>query len=158
MNTELKNELIHHVINTINDNDLDTFEDLHFHAFNEDYYIIGYYQAEQWLKQHDISPFEAIVDVIEWEDQVFGESHLKPEDINAEKIVNLYVYIKGEELLSEFDLVQDVSDLLKDLEGDLVWIKSKYSTLVQVSKYGQRTIITGDILNALMSEKPGDQE
>jgi hypothetical protein len=120
MNTSLRNELLNHVIDTIKDQDITDLDELHYHAFNEDYYIIGYYQAEQWLKRHDISPFEAIVDVIEWEDQVFGESHLKPEDINAEKIVNLYVYIKGEELLSEFDLVQDVSDLLKDLEGDLV--------------------------------------
>ena len=119
MKGSIKQELLSHVINTINDNDLDTFEELHFHAFNEDYYIIGYYQAEQWLKQHDISPFKAIAEVIEWEDQVFGESHLKPEDINAEKIVNLYVYAIGEELLSDYDLDQDVSGLLKDLEDDL---------------------------------------
>ena len=26
-------------------------EDLHHKVFNEDYYIIGYYQAEQWLIQ-----------------------------------------------------------------------------------------------------------
>jgi hypothetical protein len=38
----------------------DNKEDWHFHAFNEDYYIIGYYEAEQWLKGHNISPFEAI--------------------------------------------------------------------------------------------------
>ena len=67
----------------------------------------------------DINPFEAIADVIEWENAAFGEVTLNPEDINAEKIVNLYVIIKGEELLSEYDLDQDVSELLKNLEGDL---------------------------------------
>jgi hypothetical protein len=119
MKDTLKNELLNHVISTIEDQAIDTLDDLHFKAFNEDYYIIGYYQAEQWLKQHDINPFEAIADVIEWENAAFGEVTLNPEDINAEKIVNLYVIIKGEELLSEYDLDQDVSELLKNLEGDL---------------------------------------
>tara|TARA_R110002020_G_scaffold460429_1_gene678914 strand:- start:256 stop:444 length:189 start_codon:yes stop_codon:yes gene_type:complete len=35
-------------------------EDWHFYLFNEDYYIIGSYKAEQWLKRHEVSPFEAI--------------------------------------------------------------------------------------------------
>ena len=119
LNTTVNQELLSHIIDTIEDQDLTDFDDLHFHAFNEDYYIIGYFQAEQWLKKHDISPFEAIADIIEWEQFTIGESMLKPEDINAEKIANLYVYIKGEELLSDFDLEQTQSDLINDLKESL---------------------------------------
>ena len=119
MKNTLKNELLSHIIDTIKDQDITDLDELHYHAFNEDHYIIGYYNAEQWLKHHEISPFEAIADVVEWQNAAFGEVTLEPEDINAEKIVNLYVYIKGEELLSEYDLDQDVSELLKNLEGDL---------------------------------------
>ena len=119
MNNTLKNELLSHVIDTIKDQELAEFDELHFHAFNEDHYIIGYYNAEQWLERHGVTAWEAIGAVLDWEAEVFGETHLTSEDINAEKIVNLYVYIKGEELLSEYDLDQDVSELLKNLEGDL---------------------------------------
>jgi len=115
MNNTLKTELLEHIINTIKDQQLTDFEELHFHAFNEDYYIIGYYNAEQWLKQHDISAFEAISAVMEWEQNAFGELTLKPEDINSETIVNKYVYTFGENLLAEFDLDQDQESLLFDL-------------------------------------------
>lgn len=116
MNIKLKNELLDHIINTISDQELTDFEELHYHAFNEDYYIIGYYQASEWLKKHDIGEFEAIADIIEWERDNFGEVTLKSEDINSEKIVNMYVYFKGEELLSEFDLEQSPKLLLEELQ------------------------------------------
>lgn len=119
MNTSLRNELLNHVIDTIKDQDITDLDELHYHAFNEDYYIIGYYQAEQWLKHHEINPFEAIADVIEYQQTNFGIDAIDKDDINAEKIVNLYVYALGEELLSDYDLDQDVSGLLKDLKGDL---------------------------------------
>ncbi|MDC0600084.1 hypothetical protein OAO65_02120 [Flavobacteriales bacterium] len=115
----MRNELIQHVIDTIQDQQLTTLEDLHFHAFNEDYYIVGYYNAEQWLVKHDISAFEAIGGVIDWEIENLGETQLNEDNMNAEHVVNLYVYMKGEELLSEFDLDQEPSDLLIDLKEAL---------------------------------------
>ena len=115
MNNTLRIELLEHIINTIKDCDITNFEELHHEAFNTDYYIIGYYNAEQWLKQHDISAFEAIADIIEWERDNFGEVTLKSEDINAESIVNKYVYTLGENLLAEFDLDQDQDSLLDNL-------------------------------------------
>lgn len=79
----------------------DNKEDWHFHAFNEDYYIIGYYKAEQWLKGHNISPFEAIETVKEYEQENFGEVHTKFD--NAESVVNMYAYILGEQIIQEMD-------------------------------------------------------
>lgn len=115
----LRDELLHHVINTIKDQQLTNFDELHYHAFNEDYYIIGHYRADQWLKSHDISPWEAIEKVIEWEQGVIGEVCLKPEAINSEKIVNMYAFILGEELLSEFDLDQSPEDLIEALTDEI---------------------------------------
>jgi len=100
MNNELKAELKAHIIDTI-DNLGDDFSDLHYYAFNEDYYIIGYYQASEWLKRHDIDAFEAIDEVITYEKDNFGETNTA---INSEAIVNMYAYIKGEDLINSLDI------------------------------------------------------
>ncbi len=91
-------------------------EDLHQVLFNEDYYIIGYWSASQWLKKHDYDPFEAIAEVIEFEQNTFGEVNLKADDINSEKIVNLLAYFLGENLLSEFDTSASGADLLEEMK------------------------------------------
>ena len=115
MKTSIRTELLNHVIDTIKDQELDSFEDLHFHAFNEDYYIIGHYAASEWLKIHALDDFEVIGDIIDWERGTFGEVNLSASDINPERIVNLYVYIMGERLLSEFNLDQERDSLLIEL-------------------------------------------
>ena len=110
MNNSIKQELLAHLIETVeNSDDSNTnFEDLHHEAFNEDYYIIGYYQASQWLKSHDVDAFEAIAYVIEQELNYLGESNLSPADINSEKIVNLLVYFAGFDVMPNCDL-SDIS-------------------------------------------------
>ena len=88
------------------------FAELHNYAFNEGYYIIGYHNAKKWLESHDIDCFDAIREVVEYEINTFGENQLKPEDINSERIVNLYVYFKGEELINNLDC--DINDITKE--------------------------------------------
>lgn len=73
-------------------------EEMHHEVFNSDYYIIGYYQAEQWLKSHDLSVFEAQRTVKEYEEMHFG--YAKHYD-NAESLVNMLVYIYGEQVMYE---------------------------------------------------------
>lgn len=78
----MRNELIRHIIDTITGNEcMHEFEDLHHEAFNADYYVIGYY--------------------------------------NAERIVNLYVYYQGQDILNEFDLYQSRDDVLTELREAL---------------------------------------
>ena len=72
-------------------------DDIHHYAFNEDYYIIGTYQAEQWLADH---VFEVIGIIQEYEDMQFGESVTDLGD--SEKVVNMYAYIVGEEVVNEW--------------------------------------------------------
>lgn len=45
----IKEELKQHIEDNINYYD-GCIDDLHHHLFNEDYYLIGYYNCEQWLK------------------------------------------------------------------------------------------------------------
>jgi hypothetical protein len=93
----IKTELKEYIKDNINDFDCHD-DDLHHNLFNMDYYIIGYYQAEQWLKKHDISVFEGIEFVQDYERNNFGDDAVQTYD-NAEKLVNMIVYIIGEELI-----------------------------------------------------------
>ena len=74
--------------------------EIHHKLFNQDYYIIGYYQAEQWMLQHNITAFKGIEYVHDYESFHFGE---KRNYNDAEALVNMIVYIKGEELLHELE-------------------------------------------------------
>ena len=122
MNETIKVELLNHLIETVknSDNERTDFEELHHEAFNEDYYIIGYYQASEWLKSHDVDSFEAIAYVIEQELNHFGESNIKPSDINSERIVNLLVYFTGFDVMPNCDL-SDITktDLLELLNSEV---------------------------------------
>jgi len=72
--------------------------ELHHDAFNSDYYIIGTYQATQWLGDR---AFEAIGFIKEYEQDNFGEVYTDFSD--PEKVVNMFVYIVGESVVySEF--------------------------------------------------------
>ncbi len=97
------------------DEDFD-LDELHQVLFNEDYYIIGYWNASQWLKRHDYDAFEAIADLIEFEQNTLGEINLKANDINSERIVNLLAYYLGGELLSEFDTSASGAELLEEMK------------------------------------------
>ena len=100
MKESIKTELTEHLNETIEH--LGSSEEIHFHAFNEGYYIIGYYQAEQWLKKHDLDTFEAIKICNDAELQNFGE--IQTTFDNAEKLVNHLVYWLGLEICNELEL------------------------------------------------------
>jgi hypothetical protein len=115
MKTTIEQELKSHLLDLINDGVLtdQNKEDWHFHAFNEDYYMIGYYQASQWLLKHDIDPFEAIGICNAYEQENFGE--ITTSYNNSEKTVNMLVYICGEQLLNEID-AKNIKELKKALK------------------------------------------
>ena len=112
MNPSIINELKDYIIDLINEGVIteDNLDDAHHIAFNQDYYIIGYSQAVQWLEKHDESAWDAIEYVIEQEEQHFGEVNIKPEDINPERIVNLLVFFAGYGV--------DIEDIFNELKVD----------------------------------------
>ena len=80
--------------------------DLHGELFNSIEFEIYYYRAEHWLREYGV--FEAISDVIEYEEQNFGE--INTQIGNSCKLLNMLVYIKGEELLQENESVKKILD------------------------------------------------
>jgi len=115
MKTTIKNELAGHVLDRINDGVIDdnNRDDWHFHCFNEDYYIIGYYNASEWLKRHNIGEFEAASICNQYEIDNFGETSNKYD--NSETTVNMLAYIYGEELIYNLD-ANNIDELINELE------------------------------------------
>ena len=76
-------------------------DDLHHNLYNEDYFIIGYYNGEQFLNEY--GTWDAINEVIEYEQDNFGEVTT---DFNGEAIANMLAYIKGQEYLNNCATLQ----------------------------------------------------
>ena len=90
--------------------------DLHHYLLNEDYFIIGSYRAEQWLKKDDISIFEAIETIREYEQSNFGQ--VTTDLSSSENVANMLAYILGEEILFESDIYQQIQFDKNILEED----------------------------------------
>ena len=75
--------------------------DLHHFLLNEDYFIIGYYRAEQWLKKDNGSIFEAIETIREYEQSNFGQ--VTTDLSSSENVANMLAYILGEQILYNND-------------------------------------------------------
>ena len=98
---ELKKDVKNYIIQQLEDNvGLDNdINELHHYLLNEDYFIIGYYKAEQWLKKDSI--FNAIDKIKEYEESLFGEVTT---DLScSESVANMLAYILGEEILFNND-------------------------------------------------------
>jgi hypothetical protein len=77
--------------------------DLHSTIYNEDYFVIGYSNADKYLNEY--GTFAAIRKVMEYEKDNFGEvtTYLG----SSENICNMLAYIIGEEFLNESKTLQD---------------------------------------------------
>lgn len=102
-----KNEIKEYFEDFINDLDKETLneliedQELHNEAFNIDYYLIGRYACERWLLDGELNQtFEVIEFIKEYEEMNFGE--LYTDLSNPEKVVNMYVYIIGEEIVCDY--------------------------------------------------------
>ena len=99
-------------------------DDLHHELFNTHYYIIGTYKAKQWCGEN---VFNIVETIKEYETFNFGE--VSTDLSNPEAVVNMYVYIVGEEILSliEYYLLYDSND---ELTIDIIkQVKDKLTTL-----------------------------
>ena len=113
---ELKKDVASYMISQLEDQvGLDNYvSDLHHYLLNEDYFIIGYYKAEQWLKKDSI--FNAIETIKEYEQSNFGQ--VSTDFSSSEKVANMLAYILGEEILSESDIYQQIQFNKNILEED----------------------------------------
>jgi len=86
-------------INDENNKDFikNNLDDLHHEIFNTDYYIIGRYEAKKWLGDE---VFNIIETIKEYEEFNFGQ--VSTDFSEPEKVVNMYVYIVGEEIVADY--------------------------------------------------------
>lgn len=68
--------------------------DIHHILFNTDYYIIGRYEARMWCEDE---AFNIIGFIKDYELDNFGEVYTDLSE--PERVVNMYVYIIGEEII-----------------------------------------------------------
>jgi hypothetical protein len=95
------NEIKEHFTDWMNEQDHEWLRnnkgEWHHECFNTDYYIIGTYKAEQWMGS---KAFDIIRTVKEYEEDNFGE--VTTDLADPEKVVNMYAYIVGEQVVSEW--------------------------------------------------------
>ena len=117
----VERELLKYIIEWVQDlsrpNRYGKLKDLYYIAFDKLHYVSSNHKAVEWLDKHDVSAWEAIEAVIDWEYENFGQVNIKAQNIYPESIVNLYVPVVGAKVLAEFDL--DSDDLLAEMKGAL---------------------------------------
>ena len=124
--TKLNSELINYAIEGLNNVSEGICAcDIHNEIFNTDYFITGYYAAEQWLIKN-VGIFSAIEEIREYEQNNFGE--VNTDFSSSEKVVNMYAYIQGELILSESSTLQDKCNERLTTE-DIEAIKTELSEL-----------------------------
>tara|TARA_R110002167_G_scaffold201020_1_gene404442 strand:+ start:36 stop:413 length:378 start_codon:yes stop_codon:yes gene_type:complete len=89
-------------------------DEIHNRLFNEDYFIIGYYNAEKFLTKENGSVFRALEIIRDYELEHLGE--ITTDFSNSEKVANMYAYIKGEELLNSCNTLKDTEGNITDEE------------------------------------------
>ena len=101
----IKTELKEYILDRVNDYDnideLIRDNELHHELFNTDYYIIGTYKCKEWLKEHNLCTFKVCNFIKQYEVYNFGECIT---DLSSpERVVNMLVYILGEEVLCSME-------------------------------------------------------
>ena len=101
---QLKEDVKEYIIQQLNDDvGLEQhISDLHHYLLNEDYFIIGSWRAEQWLKKDSV--FNAIETIKEYEESNFGK--VSTDLSSSENVANMLAYILGEEILYNNDTYQ----------------------------------------------------
>ena len=127
MTTTIETSIIQHAIDRLEDGLLENkySSDLHHYLFNEDYFIIYYSKAEQWLKDNNLSIWEVMSYCNQQENDNFGE--IQTSFDNSETLVNHYAYWKGQELLNSLEVElsdrlteDDIKNLISEMESMLV--------------------------------------
>lgn len=96
---QISEEVTARILDEIEQYEDSTYEDVFHDLFNSDYWIIGTYQAKEWLDE--VGTLNCIQIITDWEKEVFGEVQFTEFD-NPERIVNLVVYCVADTLWNEY--------------------------------------------------------
>ena len=100
-NTYKYQEVKEYFYNWIKENKIthtDDWVEIHHQAFNTDYYIIGTDKAKKWIGEE---AFNIIGMIKDYEEFNFGKVSTDISD--PEKVVNMYVYMIGEDIVCRWD-------------------------------------------------------
>ena len=117
--TQLENDIRKYVVENISNLVGTPMGDIHHYLFNQDYWVVGYYQAEQEILKH-CSIFQAIGIVKDYEMDHFGEVYT---DLSSsERVCYMLVYILGDECLNGCKAVSDNWDnnLTDDIANQII--------------------------------------
>ena len=133
MNYKL-DEITDYLVDFLNEQDEDWireyWEDLHHHAFNTDYYIIGRHRATEWLGQE---VFNVIDYIKEYEQENFGS--VSTDFSEPEHVVNMYVYILGDRIINTYrSMKEGMGDFPKAIEDIQPYPINKEALLINSSE------------------------
>ena len=115
-------EIKEHIIDNIEYYEGTQADELHHQLFNNDYYLIGYYNCEQWLFENNINnTFKVIRYIKDYEEINLGESFT--DFTSSEAVVNMYVYIIGEQIFNRINYHYDGELTKKDIKNIIKDIK-----------------------------------
>lgn len=114
---ELKREAAEAIIDCLKDGYSGYLCDLHNEVFNTGYYIDNNDEARNWIEDYEDDAFGVIGEIVEYEKSNFGEVYT---DISmAYKVVNMFYYIIGDEVLIELmDGSADCDELWNEELGE----------------------------------------
>ena len=118
---ELRTQIAEEIISIIGDYEGVYGCDLSHHMYNEDYYIIGTYQAKEFLKKY----FDDMIETLERYQNEFGERY----QADPEKLATLVALFVAEEVLSESEVLNKYwnneleAEQLKEIKEEF---KNKY--------------------------------
>ena len=109
MKTQINQEILDHAITLLIENNYEGIYgcDLHNELFNTDYFVIGYYEADQFINRNG-GAWKTIHTIQNYEKEMFGEC--TTDLTNVEKVANMFAYIEGELILMECDSLRECWD------------------------------------------------
>ena len=111
MLNNFESQAVDMIIDFLADNPgFESWDDLHYYIFNEDYTFIYYKDARDALNEYDV--FNAIEKIKEYEQFNFGEVTCDFSD--PVQVANMLMYIIGEEILCKLDIDEIVDALFDD--------------------------------------------
>jgi len=118
MKAKINQEILEHAITLLTENKTNYVGvygcDLHNELFNTDYYVIGYFEADQFINRCG-GAWKSIHTIQNYEMEMFGECHT--DLTNSEKVANMLAYIEGELVLMECESLRDCWDEKMTIEN-----------------------------------------
>jgi len=122
--------------------------EIHHDLFNTDYYLIYYSDCIKWLSNN---VFNVIGQIKEYEESNFGE--VTTDLSNSCNVVNMYVYILGEYIIYNTDLIEELKQMTKKIKINITnYNRFELSALVYNTESLYKIRFNEDRLKRIINE------